>query len=61
MLMISDSSTTLLDEIFKVGSAPMKAQLMKVFCEFLAAEETRIEKRAACKAIIRLNILSEVG
>ncbi|KAI8890824.1 hypothetical protein K501DRAFT_319711, partial [Backusella circina FSU 941] len=43
--MISPTSTALIDEIFKVGSIQLKIQLMKVFQEFLAAEEVRIDKR----------------
>ncbi|KAG2212612.1 hypothetical protein INT47_000588 [Mucor saturninus] len=43
--MISQSSTALMDKIFEEGTPQLKTQLMRVFQEFLGAEEKRIERR----------------
>ncbi|KAG1455139.1 hypothetical protein G6F55_007238 [Rhizopus delemar] len=45
IFMVSESSTTLMDRIFQEGSASLKTQLMRVFQEFMGAEEKRINKR----------------
>ncbi|OAD68960.1 hypothetical protein PHYBLDRAFT_172796 [Phycomyces blakesleeanus NRRL 1555(-)] len=42
---IEKTSTELMDKLFESGSEPMKVQLLRVFVEFLAAEENRIEKQ----------------
>lgn len=43
--MISATSTALMDKIFEEGTIELKAQLMRVYQEFLSAEEKRIDKR----------------
>jgi hypothetical protein len=43
--MISSTSTELMDKIFDQGTIELKTQLMRVFQEFLSAEEKRIGKR----------------
>lgn len=43
--MISKTSTALMDKIFEEGTPQLKTQLMRVFQEFLGAEEKRIERR----------------
>lgn len=43
--MISATSTALMDKIFEEGTPQLKTQLMRVFQEFLAAEEKRIDRR----------------
>ncbi|KAL9552609.1 hypothetical protein MBANPS3_003692 [Mucor bainieri] len=43
--MISAASTTLMDKIFEEGTIELKTQLMRVYQEFLSAEEKRIDKR----------------
>ena len=45
IFMIADTSTRLMDKIFDQGTNDMKIQLMRVFQEFLAAEEKRISKK----------------
>lgn len=43
--MISATSTALMDKIFDQGTIELKTQLMRVYQEFLSAEEKRIDKR----------------
>ncbi|GAN03777.1 hypothetical protein MAM1_0047d03232 [Mucor ambiguus] len=43
--MISAASTTLMDKIFEQGTIELKTQLMRVYQEFLSAEEKRIDRR----------------
>lgn len=43
--MISATSTALMDKIFEEGTIELKTQLMRVYQEFLYAEEKRIDKR----------------
>ncbi|KAK4509350.1 uncharacterized protein ATC70_007701 [Mucor velutinosus] len=43
--MISATSTELMDKIFEEGTIELKMQLMRVYQEFLSAEEKRIDKR----------------
>ncbi|KAF1796645.1 sister chromatid cohesion C-terminus-domain-containing protein [Mucor lusitanicus] len=43
--MISAASTALMDKIFEEGTIELKTQLMRVYQEFLSAEEKRIDKR----------------
>ncbi|CEG81367.1 hypothetical protein RMATCC62417_15580 [Rhizopus microsporus] len=58
---ISNTSTELMDKIFYQGTNAMKTQLMRVFQEFLSAEDKRIEKRQheeeEKEEIINLDIL----
>lgn len=43
--MISKTSLALMDKIFEEGTNELQTQLMRVFQEFLAAEEKRIDRR----------------
>lgn len=43
--MISDTSTSLMDKIFEEGTIELKTQLMRVYQEFLSAEEKRLDKQ----------------
>ncbi|GAA5806517.1 hypothetical protein HPULCUR_012052 [Helicostylum pulchrum] len=48
--MISKTSLALMDKIFEEGTNELQTQLMRVFQEFLAAEEKRIDRREELSA-----------
>lgn len=50
--MISNTSTELMDKIFDEGTIELKTQLMRVFQEFLSAEEKRIGKQEETNATV---------
>lgn len=58
--MISETSTTLMDKIFEQGTFQLKTQLVRVFQEFLGAEEKRIEKKEQTAVASNLLFTKEI-